>query len=94
MIKRLEGKRALVTAAAQGIGKATALAMISEGAHVFATDINTDNLQELAGNASGHGVLEVFELNVLDNRSIESGIAKVKPDIFHLITISVVCAFF
>ena len=81
MIKRLEGKRALVTAAAQGIGKATAIAMISEGAHVFATDINKDNLQELAGKASGQGVLEVFELNVLDNRSIESGIAKVKPDI-------------
>lgn len=81
MIKRLEGKRALVTAAGQGIGKATALAMVSEGAHVFATDINKDTLNELADEASGHGLLEVFELNVLDNNSIENGITKSKPDI-------------
>ena len=81
MIKRLEGKRALITAAGQGIGKATALAMISEGAHVFATDINKDTLHELTGTEEGNGVLEVFELNVLDNSSIENGIAKSKPDI-------------
>ena len=81
MIKRLEGKRALVTAAGQGIGKATALAMLSEGAHVFATDINKDTLNELADEASGHGLLEVFELNVLDNNSINNGITKSKPDI-------------
>ena len=81
MIKRLEGKRALVTAAGQGIGKATALAMVSEGARVFATDINKDTLNELADEASGHGLLEVFELNVLDNNSIENGITKSKPDI-------------
>ena len=81
MIKRLEGKRALVTAAGQGIGKATALAMASEGAHVFATDINKDTLNELADEASGHGLLEVFELNVVDNNSIENGIIKSKPDI-------------
>ena len=74
MIKRLEGKRALVTAAGQGIGKATALAMVSEGARVFATDINKDTLNELADEASEHGLLEVFELNVLDNNSIENGI--------------------
>ena len=81
MIKRLEGKRALVTAAGQGIGKATALAMASEGAHVFATDINKDTLNELANEVSGHGLLEVFELNVVDNNSIENGIIKSKPDI-------------
>tara|TARA_B100000575_G_C23121518_1_gene649112 strand:- start:1638 stop:2387 length:750 start_codon:yes stop_codon:yes gene_type:complete len=81
MIKRLEGKRALVTAAGQGIGKATALAMVSQGAHVFATDINKDTLNELADEASGHGLLEVFELNVLDNNSINNGITKSKPDI-------------
>jgi len=37
---RLTGKRALVTAAGQGIGRASALAMAAEGAQVFATDIN------------------------------------------------------
>jgi 2-keto-3-deoxy-L-fuconate dehydrogenase len=37
---RLAGKTALVTAAGQGIGRASALAMAAEGARVFATDVN------------------------------------------------------
>ncbi len=45
---RLEGKRALVTAAAQGIGRATALAFAAEGANVLATDIAEDKLADLA----------------------------------------------
>ncbi|HSK42177.1 MAG TPA: SDR family NAD(P)-dependent oxidoreductase, partial [Arenibaculum sp.] len=40
MAGRLDGKVALVTAAAQGIGRATALAFAAEGARVIATDIN------------------------------------------------------
>ena len=40
MAGRLEGKRVLITAAAQGIGRASALAMASEGAAVLATDVN------------------------------------------------------
>ena len=40
MAGRLEGKRALITAAGQGIGKAAALAFAREGATVFATDVN------------------------------------------------------
>src|SRR6266496_3777171 len=39
MAGRLEGKRALITAAAQGIGRAAALAFAAEGASVLATDI-------------------------------------------------------
>ncbi len=44
---RLSGKRALVTAAGQGIGKASALALAAEGASVIATDINEVTLTEL-----------------------------------------------
>src|SRR5262245_49103284 len=40
MAERLEGKTALITAAGQGIGQATAIAMAREGARVFATDLN------------------------------------------------------
>ena len=40
MSGRLEGKKILVTAAGQGIGKATAIAFQKEGAHVTATDLN------------------------------------------------------
>src|ERR1043166_5808135 len=48
MTGRLEGKRALVTAAAQGIGRATALAFAAEGANVLATDVAEDKLADLA----------------------------------------------
>jgi 2-keto-3-deoxy-L-fuconate dehydrogenase len=44
---RLEGKRVLITAAAQGIGRATAIAMAREGARVLATDVNATLLVEL-----------------------------------------------
>jgi 2-keto-3-deoxy-L-fuconate dehydrogenase len=47
MAGRLAGKRALVTAAAQGIGRATALAFAAEGASVLATDIAEDKLAPL-----------------------------------------------
>ncbi len=48
MAGRLAGKRALVTAAGQGIGRATALAFAAEGAAVLATDIADDKLTGLA----------------------------------------------
>src|SRR5438045_8489637 len=48
MTGRLEGKRALVTASAQGIGRASALAFAAEGANVLATDIAEDRLADLA----------------------------------------------
>ena len=47
MVGRLAGKTALVTAAAAGIGRATALAFAAEGAQVWATDINVGKLPEL-----------------------------------------------
>ena len=44
---RLNKKNIIVTAAAQGIGKATALRFANEGATVLATDINEDRLKDL-----------------------------------------------
>jgi 2-keto-3-deoxy-L-fuconate dehydrogenase len=49
MTQRLKGKTALITAAGQGIGRATAEAFIAEGARVIATDINEDLLASLTG---------------------------------------------
>ena len=53
MGQRLSGKKALVTAAAQGIGRASALAFAAEGADVVATDISTAKLDELKRAAKG-----------------------------------------
>jgi 2-keto-3-deoxy-L-fuconate dehydrogenase len=48
MTQRLAGKTAFITAAGQGIGRATALALAREGAKVIATDINAAALDSLA----------------------------------------------
>ena len=66
---RLQGKRAVVTAAGQGIGRASALAMAREGARVLATDVNEAALASLA--AEG---LETRVLNVRDPASIAAAV--------------------
>src|SRR4249920_2604636 len=48
MTDRLAGKTAFITAAGQGIGRATAEAFVREGARVIATDINDELLADLA----------------------------------------------
>ena len=60
MARRLAGKTAIVTAAAQGIGRATALAFAAEGAEVFATDINAAGVAEITGPGLKTGVLDVM----------------------------------
>lgn len=56
---RLNGKRALVTAAGQGICRASALAMEREGAEVIATDVNENALTELAASGLQTRLLDV-----------------------------------
>ncbi len=61
MAGRLAGKTAFCTAAAQGIGRATALAFAAEGAMVVATDLNEAKVAELAGPS-----IRTMKLDVLD----------------------------
>ena len=61
MAGRLRGKTCFVTAAAQGIGRATALAFAAEGAHVIATDVNEAGLAGLAGGQVSTHRLDVTE---------------------------------
>jgi 2-keto-3-deoxy-L-fuconate dehydrogenase len=63
---RLAGKTALVTAAGQGIGRATALAMAAEGAQVWATDLNPTLLASYEGVAG----IKPVALDVLDKAAI------------------------
>lgn len=76
---RLSGKRVLVTAAGQGIGLASAMMMADEGAHVFATDINSETLGELA--AKDIQNIEIFELDALSKESITQGVKQAQPDV-------------
>ena len=73
MAGRLAGKSALVTAAAQGIGRASALAFAAEGARVIATDISLEKLGALGKN--GGAALTTRRLDVTDAAAIE-GLAK------------------
>lgn len=68
MSGRLAGKTALVTAAAQGMGRAGALAFAREGARVIATDINETLLAALGG----HAGLTTARLDVLDDAAVRA----------------------
>ena len=64
---RLQGKTVLITAAAQGIGRASALACAAEGARVIATDINAALLQSLA---QAHPAIHTEMLDVRDSAAV------------------------
>jgi len=71
-MQRLQGKRALITAAGQGIGRASALRMAAEGAEVIATDVNPALLADMPG-------LTTRALNVLDGAAIAALMEEIGP---------------
>ncbi|ENS96402.1 SDR family oxidoreductase [Brucella ovis] len=73
MTIRLDGKTALVTAAGQGIGQASALAFAEAGAKVYATDINADALAKLEGIAG----IVTRRLDVLDDAAVKALVAEI-----------------
>jgi 2-keto-3-deoxy-L-fuconate dehydrogenase len=72
MSDRLRGKKALVTAAGQGIGRAIAEAFVREGAEVWATDLDLSKLSGLDG-------AQQRRLDVLSNASVEELVAEAGP---------------
>jgi len=78
MSARLQGKRALVTAAAQGIGRATALAFAHEGAEVLATDLNMAGLGSLQAEQAN---IRTAPLDVTDSQAIRAALDQQPFDI-------------
>ncbi len=70
---RLKDKTCFITAAAHGIGRATAIAMAREGAKVFATDINADALKDLAGPGIETAVLDVTDAAAIRAVAAQAG---------------------
>lgn len=75
MAQKLEGKTVVITAAAQGIGRASALAFAATGAKVVATDINVVALGELNGTEG----LVTRKLDVLDDAAVKAAFAEIGP---------------
>jgi len=69
----LTGKITLITAAAQGIGRASVLAFARAGAQVIATDINAEKLKELEGTPN----VTTRVLNVLDADAVNQAVAEI-----------------
>ena len=74
MTERLKDKIALVTAAGQGIGKATAIAFHNEGAKVIATDINDKTLDELN---KQYPKIEVKNLDSTKSENVKNYVSKI-----------------
>ena len=75
MAGRLDGKRAFLTAAGQGIGRATAEAFAREGAEVIATDVDRGKLDGL----ESAGVARLEALDVLDTQAVNALAQAVGP---------------
>lgn len=75
MSGRLAGKSALITAAGQGIGYATAIAMANEGAAVLATDVKAELLERFKGVAG----VTTRKLDVLDDAAIARTFDELPP---------------
>tara|TARA_B100000686_G_scaffold341137_1_gene418023 strand:+ start:592 stop:1329 length:738 start_codon:yes stop_codon:yes gene_type:complete len=81
---RLKNKNILITAAAQGIGKSTALAFVREGASVIATDINEEKLSELKDQSPN---IQTFTIDSTNKDSVLDSLKKLeKIDVlFHAV---------
>ncbi|MGX1807326.1 SDR family NAD(P)-dependent oxidoreductase [Nocardia sp. NPDC055321] len=76
-MNRLEQRRILVTGAGSGIGQATALRLLSEGAIVVGADVNVEGLELTHKTATEAGTGERFtalELNIADEANVVAGV--------------------
>lgn len=69
-MKRFEGVDVLLTGAGSGIGRATAIRLVAEGATVFAVDLSGDGLRETADAASGPGRIVTHVADVAEESAV------------------------
>ncbi len=80
-MQSLQGKKALVTGAGKGIGKAIALALAAEGVDVALLGRNTANLEEVAAQVKAQGVqAAVVSADISDRTSVEMAIDQVQSN--------------
>ena len=79
MSGRNDGRRALVTGAANGIGRAVTLRLLEEGARVAALDVETSALEDLAQGAAS-AQLRTFTVDVTDEHAIAAAVDAVVSD--------------
>ena len=72
---RLKNKKIIVTAAAQGIGRSTAIAFAKEGASIIATDINEDKLNELNRQ---YNAIKIQKLDATNKDEVEKFCANIE----------------
>jgi NAD(P)-dependent dehydrogenase (short-subunit alcohol dehydrogenase family) len=74
---RLQGKNAIITGGAQGIGRATAIAYAQEGANLALLDLNGPGAEKIAAEAASHGVNAfALQCDVTRESEVESAIAE------------------
>ena len=78
----LDGKKALITGGARGIGAAIAIELSKQGVEVIITDINEENAPKTLDNIKDHGGTgHFYTMNVTDMKSVEDCVEKILTDI-------------
>lgn len=79
-MKRFHGKRCLVTGAASGIGRATALALAAEGALLVLTDVDADGLDSLTAELGAARVRQAEAFDLTDRAAVDTFAERVHAD--------------